>query len=85
MVGKGSGFVTAHFKISGYSSVKVTQKLVREIVEKFFFRTGSIPVNVHCSYSLVEKSSIWNEPIKGFLSQLLSLLFGLEIFLKRIL
>jgi hypothetical protein len=31
---------------------------------------------INCSYSLTEKSSIWDEPMKGFFSQLLSLLFG---------
>jgi hypothetical protein len=66
----------ACLEISGYSSVKQAQKLEREIVGNFCFKTESLALSINCSYSLIEKSSIWNEPMKGFLSQLLSLLFG---------
>jgi hypothetical protein len=74
--GNGSRFLTACLEISGYSSVKLAEKLEREIVGNFCFKTESLSVSVNCSCSLIEKSSIWNEPMKGFLSQLLSLLVG---------
>jgi hypothetical protein len=35
VVGNGSSLLTVHFKISGYSSVKLTQKLEKEIMGNF--------------------------------------------------
>jgi hypothetical protein len=78
VVGNGSSFLTAHLEISGYSSVKLAQKLEREIVGNCYFKTESLTIFINCSNSLIEKSSIWNEPMKGFLSQPLSLLFGVK-------
>lgn len=40
------------------------------------FKTESLSMSVNSSYSLLQKSSIHNDPVKGFFSQLLSLLFG---------
>jgi hypothetical protein len=57
VVGNGS-FLAAHFKISGYSSVKLAQKLDREIVGNFCFNAESLTVFINCSYSLIEKSYI---------------------------
>jgi hypothetical protein len=76
VVGNGISFLTARLEISGYSSVKLAQKLEREIVGKFCLKTRSLAISINCPYSLIEKSSAWNEPMKGFRSQLLSLLFG---------
>jgi hypothetical protein len=68
VVGNGSSFLTARLEISGYPSVKLAQKREREIVGNFCFKTESLAISIKCSYSLIEKFSIWNEPIKGFLS-----------------
>jgi hypothetical protein len=56
----------------------MAQKLERETVGNFCFKIKSIAILVltNCSYSSIEKSSVCNEPMKRFLSQLLSLLFS---------
>ena len=79
LAGKGSSFLTARFEISGYSSVKLTQTLERGIVGNFYVSIESLSISINPSYSLIAKFSSENEPTKGFLSQLLSLLFGENI------
>jgi hypothetical protein len=76
LAGKSSSFLTARFEISGYPSVKLTQTLERGMVANFYFSIKSLSISINSSYSLIAKFSIENEPMKGFLSQLLSLLFG---------
>jgi hypothetical protein len=44
MVGNGSNFLTARLEISGYSSVKLAQKLEREIVGNFCFKAESLAI-----------------------------------------
>jgi hypothetical protein len=43
----------------------LAQKLEREIVENFCHKTASLAVFIICSHSMIEKTSIWNEPMKG--------------------
>jgi hypothetical protein len=78
-------FLAAHFKISGYSSVKLTQKLEREVLGSVCFKTESLSVSVNCSYSLLEKSSIQNEPVKGFFWQVIIIVVWWKIFGKQVL
>jgi hypothetical protein len=54
----------------------MAQKLERETVGNFCFKIKSLAILTNCSYSSIEKSCVCNEPMKGFLSQLLSLLFS---------
>jgi hypothetical protein len=49
-----STFIAAYFKISGYSAVKVTQKLETEMLGSVCFITESLAVFVNYSYSLLE-------------------------------
>ena len=71
-----SSFLTADLKIS----VKLTQKFERQIMENICSKTESLVISINCSYSSIGKSVIWNERMKGFLCQLLSLLFGEQYF-----
>ena len=59
------GFLTARFKISGYSSLKLAQKLERATVETLALKTDPLSVFINSSHSLIGKSYTWNEPIKG--------------------
>jgi len=43
----------------------VAKKLEREIVGNFCHKTASLAVFINFSYSMTEKSSIWNKPMKG--------------------
>jgi hypothetical protein len=44
VVGNGSSFLTARLDISGYSSVKLSQNLGREILGNFCFKTESLAI-----------------------------------------
>jgi len=44
------------------------------------FKTELLAMPINYSYSLIEKSSTLNEPMIGFLSQLLSVWFGGKYF-----
>jgi hypothetical protein len=48
VVGNGSSFLTAYLEISGYSSVKLAEKLEREIVGTFCFKTESLAISINC-------------------------------------
>jgi len=76
VVGNYSTFLTAQLKIS----INLAPKLERQLMENLCFKTESLAMSINCSYSLIEKSSIWNERMKGFLSLLLSVLLGGKYF-----
>jgi hypothetical protein len=43
----------------------LAQKIERERVGNFLNKTASLAVFINCSHSMTEKTSIWNEPMKG--------------------